>query len=157
MAELTDLSKIPWNVIIPDKALGLWTIPDLEISIPVYSWKTNPANTQAIVDAENSACWAPYCNGGLISDHADSVSNCGKGIWRMERVTLDMLAVYIRPDYKMAYRCYALYKADYHTWGYTINGSMVVPRSSKEMLCVSCVDHTGKQVYLAAFKESGRV
>ena len=147
---LTDLSKAPRNVAIPDKAIGVWVIPDLNVRIPVYSYKLS--NPQAVVDAEKSACWQPYCNAYLLSDHAGS-----EGSWYMERVTLDMEAYFVRPTYTMMYRCYALFRADKYSWGYTQNGSMVMPRSSKDILCSSCVDSKGKEVYLAQFKEVMKV
>ena len=157
MNGLTDLSSLSKKIEIPDKSMGIWTIPDLDIEIPVYSWKNNMYNSQAIVDEVNSACYSPYCNAFIISDHAGSISTNGKGIWQMENVTLDMTAFFRKRDYTMSYTCYSLYRADWHTWGYTINGSMILPHSSKDILCASCVDSTGKQVYLAVFKEGRKL
>lgn len=148
----TDLTKVPKNVIIPEKALGVWEIPDIKVSIPVYSWKLNPSNPQKITDAKKSACWQPYCNANIISDHAGS-----EGTWYMEKITLDMDAYYVKPTGIMHYVCYTLLRCDYHSWGYTQNGAMVMPRSSKDIICASCVDRTGKEAYLAIFKEAGKV
>ena len=152
MGELTDLSKISKKPDIPDKAMGVWQIPDLNVSIPVYSWTLDRYNSQRIVDAENSACHQPYCQANIISDHAGS-----NGTWYMNRVTLDMQAFFVKKDVTVKYVCYELCKADWHAWGYTINGSMVLPKSSKDIVCASCVDSTGKTVYLALFKEDGKL
>lgn len=152
MTELTDLSSINKKPTIPEKAMGIWQIPSLKIEIPVYSWTLNRTNYQAIVDAENSALYFPYCHAYSINDHAGSNKT-----WYMEKVTLDTEAFFVKKDVTIKYICYELCKADYHTWGYTINGQMVLPRSSKDIICTSCVDSTGKTVYLAVFKEDGRL
>lgn len=152
LSQFTDLSRIPLGTKIPDKAIGVWTIPKLQISVPVYSWKLNPGNPQKITDDPDSACWQPYCNAYIISDHAGS-----NGVWLMEKITLDTDAYFVKPTGTVKYSCYALYRADYHSWGYTQNGAVVVPRSSKDILCASCVDSSGKEAYLAVFKEVGRV
>ena len=54
-SQFTDLSVLSSLPKIPSKALGVWVIKDLKIAIPVYSWKLNTGNTQAILDAEDSA------------------------------------------------------------------------------------------------------
>ena len=152
MGELTDLSSLNKKPDIPSKAMGVWQIPDIGVSIPVYSWSTSGYNAAPIVDAENSACYMPYCSSYAILDHMGS-----NGTWYMDKVTLDMQAFFVKKDITVCYRCYELCKADYHTWGYTINGQMVIPKSSKDIMCVSCADSSGKTVYLAIFKESGKL
>ena len=152
MGDLTDLTKIRVKPTIPDKALGVWQIPDIKVSIPVYSNTMYRYDPQKIVDAENSACYQPYCQAYAIYDHAGS-----NGTWFMNKVTLDMDAYFVKKDVTIKYVCYELCKADKHSWGYTINGQMVMPKSSKDIMCSSCVDSTGKTVYLALFKEDGRL
>lgn len=152
MAELTDLSKIPLKEKIPQKAIGLWAIPKLNVNVPVFKDTHDIWRNQKIVDDENSALYIPYCQAYMIQDHAGSSKT-----WFMEKVTLDTDAFFVRPTGTTHYRCYRLARADYHTWGYTINGSMVIPSSSKDIVCVSCVDRSGKEVYMAIFKEAGKL
>ncbi len=152
MAQLTDLTKVPWNVPIPDKAIGVWVIPDLGVKVPVYKDTHSIQKNAQIVDAENSALYQPYLQAYIISDHAGSSDT-----WFMEKATLDMDAYFVRPYGTTHYSCYILLRADYHTWGYTQNGQMVMPRSSKDIVCVSCVDSKGKEVYMAIFREAGKV
>lgn len=153
---MTDLTKVPRNISIPDKAVGVWVIPDLGVKVPVYKDTHSIQANAQIVDAENSALYQPYLQAYIISDHAGSSDT-----WFMEKATLDMDAYFVRPSitvpYTTHYSCYAILRADYHPWGYTQNGQMVTPRSSKDIVCVSCVDSKGKEVYMAIFREAGRV
>ena len=149
---MTDLSKIPRDVEIPENALGVWAVPDLGIKVPVYSWKLNSRLPQAITDADLSACQQPYCNAQIISDHGGS-----EGTWYMEKVMLGMQAFYVKPEYIMAYTCVGLYIGDYHSWGYTLGSGMIYPASSKNILCVSCADASGKKAFIAEFAEEGKV
>lgn len=149
---MTDLTKIPRNVTIPGNAVGVWVIPDLKVSVPVYKDTHNVKQNTQIIDAENSALYQPYLQAYIISDHAGSSDT-----WFMQKATLDMDAYFVRPYGTTHYLCYTLLRADYHTWGYTQNGAMVIPRSSKDMFCASCTDNTGKEAYLAVFKEAGKV
>ena len=152
MVELIDLSKLNYNEVVPENALGVWRIPKLDIRVPVYSDKLRPGNTQSITDDPKSACQQRYYTAYMISDHSGA-----EGTWYMEKVTLGTQAFYIKKNEIVAYSCYELCIADYHTWGYTIHGGVVLPKSSRDILCVSCVDATGKQAYIAIFKELGRV
>lgn len=149
---MTDLTKVPWDTKIPDGAVGVWTVPDLKVSVPVYKDTHNVQRNADVVDAENSALIQNYCQAQIILDHAGS-----SGVWYMDKATLDMDAYFVRPYGNIHYVCYSLQRADYHTWGYTQNGQMVTPRSSKDIVCVSCVSGTTKEVYMALFREAGRV
>lgn len=137
---------------IPPKAMGVWQIPSQKVIIPVYHYTVNRYNSQTIVDAENSACMQPYCNANVIHDHAGSVSNNGEGIWRMNKVKVDDEAYFVKPDGTYLYKCYQVAKVDHRGSYYAINGRMVQPFSSRDILCDSCVDSTGKKVYMAFFQ-----
>lgn len=149
---MTDLTKVPVGVRIPTNSVGVWAIPDLKVKVPVYKDTHSIQKNADIVDAENSALIQNYCQAQIISDHAGSSDT-----WFMERATLDMDAYFVRPYGTVHYVCYSLQRVDYHSWGYTQNNQMVTPRSSKDIVCVSCVDSKGKEAYMAIFKEDGRV
>lgn len=150
---MTDLTKVPIGVRIPTNAVGVWSIPDLKVSVPIFKDTHDIKRNADIVDAENSALYQPYCQAYIISDHAGSSDT-----WFMDKVTLDMDAYFVKPTGATThYVCYSLQRVDYHTWGYTQNGQMVTPRSSKDIVCVSCVDAKGKEAYMAIFREEGKV
>ena len=133
---------------IPDGADGVWRIPKLHVVVPVYSGR----NGQEIVDREYSAHLRQIGIGREIADHAGSENRMGVKVWYIERVSIGDKAYFELPDRTEEYECYLLCIVDYNTWGLTINGKLVVPYSSTDILCRSCVDDSGKQNYVAMFK-----
>lgn len=134
---------------IPEGAVGVWRIPQLCVVVPVYA---GGRNGQAVVDAEYSANIRQIGIGREIADHAGSANRMGVKVWYMQRVSLGDKAYFELPDKTEEYECYLLCIADWHTWGLTINGKLVAPYSSTDILCRSCVDKSGEKNYVAIFK-----
>lgn len=134
---------------IPDGAEGVWRIPKLHVVVPVYSGR----NGQEIVDREYSAHIRQIGIGREIADHAGSENRMGVKVWYIDRVSLGDKAYFELPGKTEEYECYLLCIVDWHTWCLTINGKLVVPYSSTDILCRSCVDKTAQQNYVAIFKK----
>lgn len=133
---------------IPNGAYCVWQIPSLNISVPVYK-----TTSQKVVDAQNSAAMQYYGNCFCISDHAGSKD--GDGFWKMQNVKIDDVAFMVRKDRTDKYKCYAVLRAEHHSARMTINSRMVTAFSSKDIICRSCVDMTGKENYVAMFRYVG--
>lgn len=134
---------------IPEGAVGVWRIPALCVVVPVYA---GGRNGQAVVDAEYSANIRQIGIGREIADHAGSANRMGVKVWYMQKVSLGDKAYFELPDKTEEYECYLLCVADFHSWGLTINGKLVAPYSSTDILCRSCVDKSCEKNYVAIFK-----
>lgn len=133
---------------IPNGAYCVWQIPSLNISVPVYK-----STSQKVVDAENSAAMQYGASCYVISDHAGSKD--GNGFWMMQNVRLDDAAFLIRKDRTERYVCYAVLRVEHRSTRLVINGKTVNAYSSKDIICRSCVDMSGKENYVAMFRYAG--
>lgn len=134
---------------IPEGADGVWRIPRLHVVVPVYSGR----NGQEIVDREYSAHISQIGIGRAIADHAGSENRMGGKVWYMQNVEIGDEAFFELPGKTEEYECYLVAIVDFNTWGLTINGKLIVPYSSTDILCRSCTDETGEQNYIAIFKK----
>lgn len=139
--------EIPKNERIPDGAYGIFQCPAMGISLPLYKSK---GNDQAIVDAENSALIRPWGNGQLIADHANSKHN-GKA-WNVYDAKVGGKAFLLTNGKTKAYICTAIYRGQYHTYGYTYEGKLVKPHTG-DLIAVSCGEKD--VVYIGYFKYYG--
>ena len=137
----------PRPSMVPDGAVGLWTIPDLHILVPVYA-PSKGKTEQQIVDAENSASYVRWGCAYEIGDHCGALG----GTWRMDRVHPLMVAFFVKPDGVYKYECYRTCVADVKPYGYRIGSNLVNPYSSKDILCACCVGSDSKRNFLAIFR-----
>lgn len=149
MAELSSF-VLPRPCTIPDKALGVWQIPDLDIMIPVYS--ANYKDLQKVIDDPNSAAQTKWCSAVDIGDHYNSVSTNGKGKWCMDKIHPGMTAFYVKKTGTSKYTCQFSAIADVKPWGYLCNGNVVQPHSSKDVLNSCCVGSDATRNYISLFK-----
>lgn len=140
---------IPQRCEIPAGALGVWQIPELDISIPVY--RANSATAQGVIDEENSATLRQWGVGKIIEDHADSET--GRGLWQIGEVKVDMLGFLITEKETRRYVCNRVMRAYRHNTCFTVDGIGVTTRSPTDILCVCCATKDASEVYLAAFKD----
>lgn len=146
---------IPRKCDVPDRAYGVWQIPDLNIMIPVY--EGNNQNHQEIIDKDNSACIEKYGAGRMINDHAGSLSINGKGKWRIGDVKPDMVGFLVRPGRTDQYVCTMVCRAERHTHAYVLNGQTLWPRSSTDIACIGCATRDAEEVYIAMFRYKGKI
>jgi len=149
-----DMSQfvIPQKCEIPDGACGVWQIPELDISIPLYKG-AGLAKTQAIIDQVNSASIRQFGAGRIIEDHAGS--EAGRGHWQIGRITPDTVGFLILPGKTERYICNRVVRAYRLSSCYTVDGVGVYPRSATDILCVGCATSDASEVYIAAFKFKG--
>lgn len=153
---MKDLSQfaMPQQTTIPDGAYGVWQVPDLKISIPVYQAK-NRTEAQAQVDKPDSASIYKFGVGRVIADHAQS--KAGKGIWDVGQMRPDMTAFLVTAKETTQYVCNQVCRVMVHSSSYTLDGVGVYPRRTTDIMCVSCANSKGTEDYLAVFKFIGRV
>lgn len=145
---------IPMACEVPVGAFAVWQIPELGVSVPLYKGQGTVAQKQ--VDAENSASYMPYGCGHIIADHAESVSNNGKGRWEIGRLRPDDMAFLIRPNRSTeAYRCVQVARVDVHRSCYTLDGIGMYPHSVTDIVCACCTDNGPTENYWALFKRQG--
>lgn len=144
---------IPRRAEIPVGSVGVWQIPSIDVSIPLYQ-ATN-ATQQSVVDAEDSAMLRRYGAGRIIVDHADS--KAGDGAWGLWRINLKDVGFLIGPDKTLSYECIQLCIVDAQRSCYTFDGAAVYPHRATDILCLSCVGSDSKHNYMAYFKQIGEM
>lgn len=138
------------NIAIPKNAYGVWSVPSLNIQLPVYL--KNNSTRQQIVDNKESALIDPWVNAYRICDHFCSVGLNGKGVWSMQQIMLGAEAYMTKPDGCYQYECYMTAIADVQSYGYTVGGRLLTPLSSLDILNVCCVGLDSKRNYVAVFR-----
>lgn len=140
---------IPQSCNIPEGSIGVWQIPELDISIPVYI--KGKKSEQAIIDEENSAAYVHWMTAYQVADHY--ASKAGRGTWRIDKVHPLTLGYFVKPDGIYKYECYRTCVADVKAYGiYTVSGVVVTPYSSKDIMCNCCVSSDNKRNFIAVFR-----
>lgn len=146
---------IPRKCEVPVGAYAVWQIPDLNVTIPVYQG-SGGMDSQRQIDAENSASIYRFGIGRIIGDHAES--KAGKGIWNVGEIRPDMLGFLCMPNGEVIkYECNQVCHVMVHPNCYTLDGMSVYPRSSSDIMCISCANPQGTENYLAVFKYKGKM
>lgn len=146
---------IPQKVEIPAGAYGVWQLPELGVSIPVY--RAFGYAVQKVVDTPNAASLQNFGVGKLIADHAGSKSNNGKGSWDLWKCHPDDSAFFILPNETLQYRCISVSRVKVLRGGYQLDGAGVYLRLPTDIACVGCVDSEGTENYMAVFKLTGKL
>lgn len=152
---MTDFS-IPRSVDIPVGAYGVWQIPALDIAIPVYQ-TSHKTQTQAVVDCETSASIRKWGAGRIIEDHLDSVGLDGKGVWNVSEFKPDTAAFLVTQTVTYCYRSVLVCRCDRQSNCITLDGRPLWPMRQTNIVCVSCADSEGDELYYAEFKLTGSV
>jgi len=139
--------EIPQAVEIPEAAYGVFQVPCIGTSSPLYEgW-------QSVIDAEDSALILKYGRGWLIADHA--YSEVG-GLWCVQNMQVGCGAFLIREGKpELCYGCTAIYLCRQDGNGFTYNGRSINP-TKDGIICISCAEEDG-YVYLAAFEYIGEM
>lgn len=146
---------VPRKCEIPKGAYGVWQVPDLDIIIPVYS-ATN-ANAQKIIDNEQSATIRKWGVGRIIEYHLDSIGINRKGIWNVGEFKPDTVGFLVTQKTTYRYKAKFSCRAIRQNTCYMLDGVPQWPRYATDIFCISCVDGTAKEIYLAAFKQTGKI
>lgn len=146
---------IPRKCEVPVGAYAVWQIPDLNVTIPVYQGRGG-MDSQRQIDKENSASIYRFGVGRIIADHAES--KAGKGIWDISQVRPDTVGFMVMPNGDtIQYVCNQVCRVMVHPTCYTLDGMSVYPRSSTDIMCISCANPQGTENYLAVFKYKGKM
>lgn len=147
--------EMPIKCTIPDGAYGVWQIPEIDVSVPVY--QTSSGQAQPIVDRENSAAIYRFYIGREIADHAESVSNNGRGVWRLNEVHVDGAAFLITGEKTEYYRCYMIVRANVNRNSYTAGHFSIYPRSQTDIMCAGCATEDATENYIALYRYIGAI
>ena len=144
MAYALDLQDyaVPQQKEIPEDAYCIWQIPELDISVPVYTH-----GEQETIDADDSALLTPYGRAYRIGDHRGS-----GGKWYIEKIPLNTLAFMVKRDEIIRYRCFAVMRVDVLGSVFGINGRIVTEYSSTDIICSCCAENENER-YLAFFRK----
>ena len=135
---------------IPEDAVGIWFVPDQHLKQYVY--KGTWDKWQDIVDAKESALIRTWQEARVIVDHCNSKGIGGEGLWNASFIRLGDCAYFITHDGKYKYQCYLTAIVDVGSWGYTINGRVLQPTSSKDIANACCVGTDSSRNYIAMFR-----
>ena len=149
-----DAIQVPSPVSIPNEAAGVWQVPKLKTSSPLFI-KSSEKSAQSIVDDRNSALLARYGVGQIIADHYGSRIGNDKNLWQLERINVDDTAWFITDDEVVKYVCYMTCVADVCGGYYKINGTTVLPYFPNDIICSCCVHEDVTRNYLAFFRLVG--
>lgn len=138
---------LPSPVKIPDGAYGIWQVPSINTSTPLYR-----GTEKEIADAENSAIYRRYNIGWLICDHAGS--EVGAGIWHVENIKVGDSAFLITDVSITEYYCYLVEEVDFTPKCYLLDGVEQYPHRDTDIICASCSNRP-KIEYLAFFRLVG--
>lgn len=143
--------QVPQPVRILDGAAGVWQVPSIGTSSPVYPKHDRVG--QDVVDADDSALIIDYGAGKAILDHNNSV--VGNGKWEVGEIRVGDTAWLITEEDTTEYACYMVCEAVNTGHGYRLDGTGLYPHRSSDILCVSCIPDTENGVYIAFFKYVG--
>lgn len=135
---------------IPEGAYGVIWIPCLNIKMPVYN-APDPAHRQDVIDEEDSALLMHWGSAYALLDHYGSVGLEGKGIWNMQKVFSGAYAFFYTRGHKYMYECYLTALTAYDGNEY-INGKLLIPSSSHDLLAVCCAGVDTTNHFVAAFR-----
>lgn len=127
---------------------GTIEIPAIKIEMPFFI----PENEteQAIIDNENSALYYQWINAYRIVDHAFSTDENGNE-WNIQKIFPGAYAIINIDDKKYFYECYLSAKTDYKYDQEFINGRLITPISSYDIMLSCCAENSDHH-FIAIFR-----
>ena len=133
---------------------GFLYIPGVNLKVPLYD-KSKTKNSQAVVDAKNSAIYCRKFKGGhcdYIVDHAS------QGFDAIKRCTLGMGAYIVKPDSTTYYECVQITNGvNKKTSLVTIGGQNVHKIKWADLCCYTCNSADGKDIAMVFFKTGYKI
>lgn len=142
---------VPQAATIPDGAYGVWQVPSIGTSTPVYESETRTG--QEVVDKENAALIRERGKGWLVADHADS--EVDGGIWNVNEMRVGEPAFLITEDVTYCYECIAICIVRNNGYEHSFMGIAIRP-DKDDVICVSCALEAGYE-YLAYYDYKGEI
>lgn len=134
---------------IPDGATALIWIPCLNIRMSIYT--ADQAHRQDVIDAEDSALLSHWGTAYEILDHFGSECVGSKGQWNIQKVFSGAYAFYYTRGHSYMYECYLTAMTEYDGNEY-INGRLLSPHSSYDLMTVCCAGQDTHHHYVAVFR-----
>lgn len=134
---------------IPDGAYGIIKIPYLNIEMPIYT--SDPLHEQDVIDEEESALYYQWQSAYRIVDHAFSLGYGGKGFWNIQKVMAGCYAYLFTKDGNYYLECYQTDKTEYHNDQEFVNGRLLTPCSSYDIM-LSCCAEDSHHHFVAVFR-----
>ena len=149
---LLAVTEIPHQTPIPEDAYGIWQVPCISMSLPIYEEVNH--NGQQLIDNDNSGCIWHYGKSYIIGDHAGSEIN--GALWYVDDMRVGCGAFLLREGKpSICYECTAIFLTHQVGAYYQWHGQTLWPRSD-EIFCVSCAE-SEDEVYLAVFRKLGEM
>lgn len=123
-------------------------IPCIKINMPFFS--TDEAQMQDVIDEEQSALFYQWQQASRIADHAFSEDENGNE-WNIQKIFPGAYAIIKLDGRKFFYECYTTAKTDYINDQEYINGRLLTPASSYDIL-VSCCAENSDHHFIAIFR-----
>lgn len=142
---------VPQAATIPDGAYGVWQVPSIGTSTPVYESDTRTG--QEVVDKENAALIRERGKGWLVADHADS--EVDGGIWNVNEMRVGEPAFLITEDVTYCYECIAICIVRNNGYEYSFMDIAIRP-DKDDVICLSCALEAGYE-YLAYYDYKGKI
>ena len=139
---------------LPSGCVGIWDAPTIGTRSYLYKSSSNTlAQNQKVVDRENAALWWPYGKGHAVVDHAES--ELPGGIWRVQDITIEDNATLTLPNgTRKYYTCVGLLRCRRRPKDYAWNNAPFAPLAKEDVVCISCANASGSEVYVAYFKHN---
>lgn len=127
--------------------VGNLSIPDLKLNVALNGTKVS-SQLQAIVDAQNSALYHKFGKAWIIGDHA------AQGFKVIKDAAGKYAYVTFKNGTQVRYLCTGVYQG--HNNGDLIlnNGVSVTDHPVGDLTMYTCMDSTGRNVYITAWKKA---
>ena len=136
---------------IPDGAYGVIKIPYLNLEMPIYT--SDPVHEQDVIDEEDSALYYQWQSAYRIGDHAFSDDINGNQ-WNIQKIFAGAYAYLYTREGKYLLECYMTAKTEYHGDQEFVNGRLLTPCSSYDIL-LSCCAEDSHHHFIAVFRRLG--
>lgn len=127
---------------------GSIEIPCLKIKMPFFS--TEEATMQDVIDEEQSALLYQWQQALRIVDHAFSEDENGNE-WNIQKIFPGAYAIIKIDGRKFFYECYMTAKTDYKYDQEFVNGRLITPVSSYDILLSCCAENRDHH-FIAIFR-----
>lgn len=127
---------------------GFIEIPCLKVNIQFFS--TEEATMQDVIDEEQSALFYQWQQASRIVDHAFSEDGNGNQ-WNIQKIFPGAYAIIKIDGRKFFYECYMTAKTDYKYDQEFVNGRLITPASSYDILLSCCAENSDHH-FIAIFR-----
>ena len=154
MSDHLEKKAVGATINLPKGCVGVWDAHTIGTKSYLYeSPKNTTAQNQKVVDRENCALWWPYGKGHAVCDHAES--ELPGGLWRVQDISVDDNATLTLPNgTRKYYTCMGVLRCRRRPRDYAWNNAPFAPNAKEDVVCISCANDSGTEVYVAYFKHN---